>query len=174
MQAAMEIAMTVLLSPAMSALMAGVGAGLASALLLDWQTMNLGLLIAPFGATCVLLFAAPQSPFSRKRNVIGGYLLCGLSGLLAAELPLEAFNASIALALAIASMVYCQVVHPPAGAIPIIMTQFQPDWTYVVFPVLTGALLLLASSHLFNGLKTKSLSVVSQSMSHKGDNNETL
>lgn len=155
-------------------LMAGVGAGLASALLLDWQAMSLGLLIAPFGATCVLLFAAPQSPFSRMRNVMGGYLLCGLSGLLGAELPLDVFNTSIALGLAITSMMYCQVVHPPAGAIPIIMTQIQPDWTYVLFPVLTGAVLLLACSHLFNGLKIKSLSALSQNMSHKGDSNETL
>lgn len=166
--------MRFLISQIGPALVAGVGAGLASALLLDWQNMNLGLLIAPFGATCVLLFAAPQSPFSRKRNVMGGYLLCGLSGLVASLLPLEALNASVALALAIATMVYFQVVHPPAGAIPIIMSQFQPDWTYVVFPVLTGALVLLASSHIFHGLKTRSLSLVSQPLSQTGDSNENL
>lgn len=38
--------------------------------------------MAPFGATCVLLFAAPDTPLAQPRNVIGGHLVSGLVDLL--------------------------------------------------------------------------------------------
>ena len=38
----------------------------------DFHTL---LLIAPFGASCVLVFALPQSPLAQPRNVIGGHRL---------------------------------------------------------------------------------------------------
>ncbi|UKE85785.1 HPP family protein [Pectobacterium colocasium] len=33
--------------------------------------------MAPFGATCVILFAASASPFTQPRNVIGEYYAGG-------------------------------------------------------------------------------------------------
>ncbi|WP_432784809.1 HPP family protein [Oligella sp. MSHR50489EDL] len=36
------------------------------------QLTNVPLLIAPFGATCVLLFAAPTAPLAQPRNVVIG------------------------------------------------------------------------------------------------------
>lgn len=71
------------------ALLAGAGASMAIALLgwldLSWQ---LTLLMAPFGASCVLLFSLPQSPLARPQNVLGGHLLSATLGLLVQLLPL--------------------------------------------------------------------------------------
>jgi CBS-domain-containing membrane protein len=39
------------------------------------------LLIAPFGASCVLVFAIPQSHLAQPRNVIGGHLISAGAGL---------------------------------------------------------------------------------------------
>ena len=39
------------------------------------------LLMAPFGASCVLLFAVPNSPLSQPANVIGGHAVATLAGL---------------------------------------------------------------------------------------------
>ncbi len=36
---------------------------------------NSVLIMAPFGATCVLVFGAPDSPLAQPRNVIGGHLI---------------------------------------------------------------------------------------------------
>ena len=70
------------------ALLAGAGASMAIALLgwldLSWQ---LTLLMAPFGASCVLLFSLPQSPLARPQNVLGGHLLSATLGLLVQLLP---------------------------------------------------------------------------------------
>lgn len=71
-----------------NALLAGLGASLAIALLgwldLGWQ---LTLLMAPFGASCVLLFSLPQSPLARPQNVLGGHLLAAAVGLLVQGCP---------------------------------------------------------------------------------------
>jgi CBS-domain-containing membrane protein len=62
---------------------AGVGAFI-TILFLAEMSWHLGttLLIAPFGASCVLVFAVPQSPFAQPRNVIGGHLISATIGLL--------------------------------------------------------------------------------------------
>lgn len=44
---------------------------------------QLALLIPPFGASSVLLFALPSSPLAQPRNVIGGHLVAASAGLIA-------------------------------------------------------------------------------------------
>lgn len=46
----------------------------------------LPLVLGSFGASCVLLFGFPKSPFSQPRNVIGGHFLSTLTGIF--SLPL--------------------------------------------------------------------------------------
>lgn len=41
---------------------------------------SLNLIIAPFGASVVLLAAIPEAPFSRPRNAIGGQLISAFIG----------------------------------------------------------------------------------------------
>src|SRR5262245_13831417 len=63
------------------ALLPGLGGFLTIALLAEvgdlLQTLTV---IAPFGASAVLVFAAPASPFAQPRNVIGGHLFCAIVG----------------------------------------------------------------------------------------------
>ncbi len=40
-------------------------------------------LMAPFGATCVLLFAVPTSPLAQPRNIIAGHFISAAVGLAA-------------------------------------------------------------------------------------------
>ena len=40
-------------------------------------------LMAPFGATCVLLFAVPTSPLAQPRNIIAGHFISAAVGLIA-------------------------------------------------------------------------------------------
>ena len=63
------------------ALIAGVGAGLVIALLAMMQQWQQLWLVAPFGATAVILFALPDSPLAKAKNVILGHLLAALIGL---------------------------------------------------------------------------------------------
>ena len=82
------------------------------------QGLNLPLLIAPFGASAVLLYCAPQSPLARPRNVIGGHILSALVGVTVFQLLGESpmFAASLAVSTAIALMYITATLHPPGGA----------------------------------------------------------
>lgn len=95
---------------------AGIGAvgGLAS-------LTELPLLIAPLGATAVLLFGQPGSPLAQPINIFGGYLLATVVAV-AAALAFPGFwlAAAIAVGVAIAIMLALRVTHPPAGAVPLV------------------------------------------------------
>ena len=102
------------------------------------------LLIAPFGASCVLVFGVAASPFAQPRNILGGYLLSALMGLLALYLLGAGIAATaVGVGLAIAVMLITETTHPPAGAVPIVVALTQPDWSFLFMPVLVGVLLIV-------------------------------
>ncbi|NWD67305.1 HPP family protein [Pseudomonas gingeri] len=106
--------------------------------------------IGSFGASCVLLFAYPEGPFSQVRNVIGGHLLTSLVGLTC----LQVFGPGLlpmafAGALATVLMVVTRTVHPPAGGNPIIVFMTQPGWSFLLVPTLGGACWLMLTAWLY-------------------------
>jgi len=114
--------------------------------------------IVPFGASCVLLFAAPAAPFSQPRNVIGGHVIAALVGLAVYAVFEETtwWSLGLANALAIALMVGTKTVHPPAGA-----TTFLPilsgitDWSWAFVPVGVGAVILVAIGVVYSNVFKK-------------------
>lgn len=75
-------------------------------------------LIAPMGASSVLLFAAPSSPLAHPWAVIGGNTLAALIGVTAALLiPNAMIAAALAVCLAIVAMFALRCLHPPSGAV---------------------------------------------------------
>ncbi|WP_375748292.1 HPP family protein [Vibrio sp. HN007] len=111
-------------------------------------------LMAPFGATCVLLFAVPSSPLAQPRNVIGGHFVAALVGLIA----LYAFGDSIyvmslAVGFAIVLMQLLRMVHPPAGANPIVIIlagTVAVDFSFLITPVLVGSVALVCIATIVN------------------------
>lgn len=127
-------------------LKAGIGAALALAFI-AWLGEHSGtpLLIAPFGATCVLLFAQPDSPLSQPANVIGGHLLStALALALDPMLPDTPISIAVAVGAAIAAMLLLRLTHPPAGADPLLVMTQHPGVHFLVAPVLMGAVVLVA------------------------------
>ena len=106
------------------ALRAGVGAiaglGLAGLLLLSPAVdLQLGLyLIAPFGATSVLLFAVPNSPLAQPWSAVVGNSVAALVGVAVCLTVADpALRIALAVGLAITATILCRAVHPPAGAV---------------------------------------------------------
>jgi CBS-domain-containing membrane protein len=115
----------------------------------DW--LSLALILGSFGASCVLIFAYPDVPFSQPRNVIFGHFISSLVGLIF----LTVFGAhwwSLALAVgtAIAAMMLTRTVHPPAGSNPVIVFLTQPAWSFLWYPTLAGAVLLVVVALIYN------------------------
>lgn len=111
-------------------------------------------LIAPFGASCVLLFAAPESPFAQPRNLVCGHLITATVGLLTLWLLGHSIWAmGLAVGLVIALMDLTRTVHPPAGANPIvIMLSGKATLSFLLMPILLGVALLLLIALAINNV----------------------
>ena len=105
---------------------------------------GLSWILGSFGASCVLLFGFPDAPFSQPRNLIAGHLLASTIGLSYFTLvgP-EWWSMALAVGTALAVMMATRTVHPPAGSNPVIIFLTQPDWMFLLYPTLAGALVLL-------------------------------
>ncbi len=137
---------------AREAAVAGFG-GFVAIFLLAQLSSNLGhvLLIAPFGASCVLVFALPQTPVAQPRNVIGGHLVATVIGLaISALLGATPLGFSVGVGLAIVAMSLTSTLHPPAGADPIVAIALGASWSFLFVPVLLGAALIVAIGLLFH------------------------
>ncbi|QWW68078.1 HPP family protein [Rhizobium sp. WYJ-E13] len=108
-------------------------------------TTGIPLLIAPFGATAVLIFGQPKSPLAQPANVIGGYVLAAAVGAAAAFFfPGLWWVAAIAAGIAIAAMLALRVTHPPAGAVPLVALGSHLGGLTLFAVVLLGGVLLVA------------------------------
>lgn len=136
--------------------------GLVGGFLGIWVLSLLGLstgvpwLMAPFGATCVLLFAAPTSPLAQPRNVILGHLITSTVGLIALHaLGDSIIVMSLAVGVSIMLMQYFRAVHPPAGANPVVIIlagQSLVGFDYLITPVLLGSTMLVLIASVINNL----------------------
>jgi|GEM_PF-438846 len=134
------------------ALLAGAGTFVAIAILAFTSDIShLPLLAAPFGASCVLVYAMPQAPVSQPVNVIAGYLLSSAVALaVAALLPVAWWSVALAVAVAISLMTWLRVTHPPAAAQVIVIMATGAGWSYLLTPTLVGAVLIVLLGIVFH------------------------
>ena len=120
------------------------------------QLSGATLLIAPFGASCVLVFGVPQSPLAQPRNVIGGHLISTAVGLAAfAILGATPLSLGLGVAVAIAAMLVTRTTHPPAGADPIVAILSAASWPFLFTPALAGAIMIVLSGVLYHRAVTR-------------------
>lgn len=106
---------------ARGAIGAGIGIAIAAAIatlsLSLWPVPHAMWLMAPVGASAVLVFAVPASPLAQPWPVFGGSFLSALIGLVLGHLlPAPAMAAAAAVGCAIAVMLLARCLHPPGGA----------------------------------------------------------
>jgi len=78
---------------------------------------NLPIIVAPLGASAVLVFAVPSSPLAQPWSVVGGNTISALVGVLAFQhVPDPMIAAGVAVGGAILAMSLCRCLHPPGGA----------------------------------------------------------
>lgn len=117
-------------------------------------------IMAPFGATCVILYAVSQSPLAQPRNVILGHFVSAFIGLLFLKLfGTHILSIALSVGFAIAAMQFLRCVHPPAGANPLVIlltaNTLHYEWSFLVFPVLLGSLLLVVIAYCVNNFKSQ-------------------
>ncbi|TPE49698.1 HPP family protein [Amaricoccus solimangrovi] len=128
-----------------------IGLGLVGMLVLaPTVDPRLGLyLIAPFGATSVLIFAVPNSPLAQPWSAVVGNTIAGLVGVAVCLTVADpALRIALAVGLAITLMSLARAVHPPAGAVAM-TAAMSPDaiqqlgFRFALAPVALGTILLV-------------------------------
>lgn len=135
----------------LGALLAISGLGLIS----SWS--HYPLVVAPFGASAVLLFGHPRSPLAQPRNIVGGNVIGALvSVLCVAWLGQGAWVMGLAVAVTIALGQILRCLHPPAGAVALLGVLLHAKPAFVLTPILSGSLLLVAMAVAFHTLQPAS------------------
>ncbi len=130
-----------------------------TALVTQWclgADFSMPLLIAPMGASAVLVFAVPASPLAQPWAVVMGNTLSALVGIAAGKLiadPTLAAAAGVSGAIGVMSLARC--VHPPGGAVALTAVLGGPaigaaGFAFALAPVAINSLLLTAIGLAFN------------------------
>ncbi len=115
------------------------------------------LLVAPMGASAVLLFAVPASPLAQPWPVFGGNVLSALVGIFVAKAvadPTLAAGLAVGSAIAVMSLLRC--LHPPGGAVALSaalgVKGVASSYLYALVPVGVNTAFLLGIAILFHRL----------------------
>ncbi len=109
------------------------------------------LMAAPLGASSVLLFGHPRSPLAQPRNIVLGN---GLGGLIAVLVVSSGWSGAWGVALAVGLTIVVgqlgRCLHPPAGGVAFLGVFLKAGAGFVLFPVLSGSVLLVLLAWLFS------------------------
>jgi CBS-domain-containing membrane protein len=131
---------------ALPALLCGAGCGLAIYVMESSAALTAYPMAAiPFATSIVLVISQPNAVPAQPRALIGGHLVSALVGLLvlAAAGP-GPLAAAFAVGLAVLAMMLTDTLHPPAGINPLLVVAGNLPWSFIIAPVLVGALMLAA------------------------------
>ena len=111
-------------------------------------------LVAPIGASAVIVFVLPSSPLARPWSVIVGNTLSALVGVAVARMVPELHVAAgLAVGGAIVAMMLARCLHPPGAAVALLtVLSHEADAAATVTPVLMNSALLVLSASAYNAL----------------------
>lgn len=111
-------------------------------------------LVAPMGASAVLVFVLPASPLAQPWAVVAGNVLSALVAIACVHTVTDvALAAGLAVGLAVLVMGVCRCLHPPGGAVALLVVLNQvADWRFALLPVGLAAVLLVVTGMLWHPL----------------------
>ncbi|WP_017996381.1 HPP family protein [Rhizobium leguminosarum] len=125
------------------------------------QGPHLPLIVAPMGASAVLLFAVPASPLAQPWSIIGGNTISALMGIIAAYFIRDPIIATgVGVSLAIGAMSFTRCLHPPGGAAALTAVLGGPvvaGWGFLFpfVPVALNSCILVGLGLLFHKLSKR-------------------
>src|SRR3954463_9483804 len=136
--------------------LAGAVAGLGGAIaigVMEWFSVaaHYPLAVIPLATSIVLVIGSPEAEPAQPRALIGGHLVSTLVGFAVLKLTgPHAWAAAAAVGLSILAMYLTGTFHPPAGINPLLVVSNNLPWTFLLAPVLAGALLLAAFAFVWH------------------------
>lgn len=113
-----------------------------------------GLALTSLGSTAILLFCFPTHEGSRPIAVLVSHLLGAAIGIAL----LQAFGSNVwtmgaGVALIAIVMKMLNIMHPPAGANPLIVLNLKSGWLFLGYPLLPALLILLVAAFVWSRLR---------------------
>lgn len=125
------------------------------------NSTSLPLIVAPLGASAVLLFAVPTSPLAQPWAIIGGNTISALIGVIVAHVvPDQILAIGFGVSLAIAAMSFARCLHPPGGATALTAIIGGPivtssGYLFPFVPVGLNSVLLVGLGYLFHKISRR-------------------
>jgi len=136
----------------------GMSASLIIAILafLSFETSTGFWLMFSFGSTTLIVLVFHESEFAQPGNIFFGHLLGIIIGILFNEfIGLSFITLGLAVGVTVTLMIYLKVIHPPAAANPLIALFADVSHSYIVFPVLTGSIVIIIFAIIINRIILK-------------------
>lgn len=115
------------------------------------KNIHLAMLAPSFGASAVLLYAAPKVALAQPRNVIFGHMVSAFVGICCHHIfGAGWFGIAVGVTLAILAMMTTDTLHPPGGATALVAVINQSPWAFIFMPIGLGAVILVLVALLTN------------------------
>ena len=119
--------------------------------LLSFKTSTGYWLMISFGATSLIVFILYDKEFAQPGNIFFGHLLGITIGILFNEfMGMTYISLALSVGFTVTLMIYLNVVHPPAAANPLIALFSDVSIEYIVFPVISGSVVIILISVIIN------------------------
>ena len=137
---------------ALAGAVAGTGAAIAIGVMEAFSAAaHTPLFVIPFATSIVLVIGSPEAEPAQPRALIGGHVVSTLVGLVVLQMAgPNAWAAALAVGLAVLAMYITGTFHPPAGINPLLVVSNALPWSFLIAPVLVGAVLLTAFAFVWH------------------------
>ncbi len=137
------------LEPIVAGLSASVIIGVLA--FLSFETSTGIWLTFSFGSTVLVVLIYYESDFSQPRNIFFGHFLSIVIGILFNEfIGMSVVTLGLAVGTAVTLMMYFKTIHPPAAANPLIALFADVSFEYIIFPVITGTIVIIILTIIIN------------------------
>ena len=142
------------LEPIVSGMSAAIVIGILAFLTLE-TSAGIWLMFS-FGATVFIVFVLYELETAQPKNIFFGHLISILIGIIFNEtIGLSFYSLGLSVGIAVMLMVYFKVMHPPAASNPLVALFTDLSFDFVLFPVVTGTILIILLSIFINKIILK-------------------
>ena len=141
------------MSKKLEPVVAGISASIIISILafLSFETSTGFWLMFSFGSTTLIVLIFYESEFAQPGNIFFGHLLGIVIGILFNEfIGISFITLGVAVGTTVTLMMYFKLIHPPAAANPLIALFADVSLEYILFPVISGTLLIIIISVIIN------------------------
>ena len=141
------------ISKKLDPVVAGISASIIIGVLafLSFETSTGFWLIFSFGSTTLIVLVFYESEFAQPPNIFFGHLLGIIVGIIFNKFfGISFITLGLSVGTTVMLMMYLKIIHPPAAANPLIALFADVSLNYIIFPVLTGSVLIIFLKILIN------------------------